>query len=155
MPVLSNPKWERFCQERIQGKSEIEAYELSGFSPDDGNASRLSSRPEVQARIQELTGNAAERAEVTVASLIEEAEAARLLAMGSNQASAAVAAIREKGVLSGKRIERAEHGGPGDFNKMSSDELADYIKARANRVGASLPGMGITAGSNGSGTKPH
>jgi hypothetical protein len=31
------------------------------------------------------------------------------------QLSAAIAAIKEKGVLTGKRIERREVGGPGEF----------------------------------------
>jgi hypothetical protein len=34
---------------------------------------------------------------------------------GYGQLSAAIAAIKEKGVLTGKRIERGEVGGPGEF----------------------------------------
>lgn len=154
MGVLK-PRHEKFAQELAKGATEVEAYEIAGYTPDAGNANKLANTSEVQARVLEITSAGAQIAEVTVASLIEEAEAARILAMGANQASAAVAAIREKGVLSGKRIERAETGRPGDFTKMSSDELADFIKARAGRVGASVPGVGTAPGSNGSGTKPH
>jgi hypothetical protein len=43
-------------------------------------------------------------------SLIREAEEARAAAFSAAQYSACVAAIKEKGILSGKRIERSEHG---------------------------------------------
>jgi hypothetical protein len=39
------------------------------------------------------------------------------------KSSAAVAAIKEKGVLSGQRIERREIGAPGEFESLSDDEL--------------------------------
>jgi hypothetical protein len=50
--------------------------------------------------------------------------------MRDGQYSAAVAAIKEKGVLSGKRIERAERGGPGEFEwleNLSADQLRELI----------------------------
>ncbi len=45
--------------------------------------------------------------EVTVESLIYDAEEARAAAIKAGRFSAAIAAVREKGVLSGKRVERA------------------------------------------------
>jgi hypothetical protein len=42
--------------------------------------------------------------------------------MASGQNSAAVAAVKVKGVLSGKWIERAEVGAPGEFETMTDDE---------------------------------
>jgi hypothetical protein len=41
----------------------------------------------------------------------------------SGQLSAAVTAIKEKGVLFGMRIERSEIGSPGEFEHLSDDEL--------------------------------
>ena len=41
-----------------------------------------------------------------------------------------IAAIKEKGVLSGKRVERRESGGPGEFEaieKMTAAELRAFI----------------------------
>jgi hypothetical protein len=52
-------------------------------------------------------------ADVTAESLISEAEKARVRAMDNGQLSAAVAGIKQKGVLTGKRIERSEIGAPG------------------------------------------
>jgi phage terminase small subunit len=67
---------------------------------------------------------------VTVESLINEAEQARLGAMQAGQYAAAVAAVKEKGVLSGKRVERRESGDPGEFaaiENMTADELRAFI----------------------------
>ncbi len=137
MPVLSNPRWERFAQARAKGKTATEAYEIAGFKPSDANAAHLSARPEIQGRIQELTGKAAERAVVTVESLIREVDEARELAMAINQPAAAIAAIKEKGVLSGKRVERSEQGLPGEFAEldgMSTDELRAYLTAEGEAL---------------------
>jgi hypothetical protein len=43
--------------------------------------------------------------------------------MESKQFSAAIAAIREMGVLSGQLIERREIGAPGEFEALTDDEL--------------------------------
>jgi hypothetical protein len=70
---------------------------------------------------------------VTVESLINEAEDARVAAMEAGQFSAAIAAIKEKGVLSGKRVERSERGAPGKFDwleDLSADELRAFIDGK-------------------------
>jgi hypothetical protein len=60
---------------------------------------------------------------------------ARLAAMASGQISAAVSAIKEKGVLSGKRIERSEVGAPGEFETMTDEELERALIERIARLG--------------------
>jgi len=42
--------------------------------------------------------------------------------MENGQLNAAVAAIKEKGVLSSTRIERSEIGAPGEFDALTDDE---------------------------------
>lgn len=121
---------------------EVESFADAGYERNDGNAVTLSRRPEIAGRIKELKGAAAEAAVVTTAGLIAEAEEARLLAMEERNAAAAVAAIREKGVLSGKRIERAERGGPGEFDwleNLSADELREMITRAMNGEGFAAP----------------
>jgi hypothetical protein len=52
---------------------------------------------------------------------------------GKRQFSAAIAAIKEKGVLSGKRVERSERGVPGKFDwleDLSADELKAFIDGK-------------------------
>jgi hypothetical protein len=73
---------------------------------------------------RQITTAAAERTGVTVESLIREAEQARLSAMQAGQYS------EEKGILSGKRVERSERGSPGDFEwieNASAEELQALI----------------------------
>jgi hypothetical protein len=57
MPALNNPRHENFCHEVAAGTTLLAAYLASGFR-DTGSArfhaSRLHSRPEVQARIREI-----------------------------------------------------------------------------------------------------
>ena len=48
----------------------------------------------------------------------------------SGQLSAAVSALREKGVLSGKRVERSEIGAPGEFDHLNDDELERALAER-------------------------
>lgn len=72
MPLLSNPKHERFAQELAKGLSASAAYVAAGYAKSDSNASRLSGNEKVRARVQELLQEGAERAGVTVQRVVEE-----------------------------------------------------------------------------------
>lgn len=63
---LKNTRHERFAQELAKGKSAAEAYVLAGFKANDGNSIRLKGNERVAARLAELVGKAAGKAEVTV-----------------------------------------------------------------------------------------
>jgi phage terminase small subunit len=76
LPVLSNPKHERFAQELAKGKTATEAYQLAGYAPNDGNAARLKGNDRIEARLSELQQRSAAKTEITVASITE-----RLLAI--------------------------------------------------------------------------
>jgi len=54
MPILANAKHERFAQELANGKSPPEAYVIAGYSPNEGNASRLKGNEKVRRRLTEL-----------------------------------------------------------------------------------------------------
>lgn len=110
MPVLSNPKHERFAQELAKGKSQAEAYSTAGYAPSEPNASRLTSNDKVQARVAEILDRAATRAEITVASITE-----RLLAIAergetSKEApllSVARAALMDAAKLNGLVVDKS------------------------------------------------
>lgn len=68
MPALKNAKHERFAQELAKGETADAAYENAGYSPNRGNATRLKANESVAARVAEIQGKAAARAEITVAS---------------------------------------------------------------------------------------
>jgi hypothetical protein len=66
---------------------------------------------------------------VTVEGLIAECDEA--LAREMRNPTAMVAAIKEKGILSGKHVERRESGAPGEFDWLenaSADELKAFIE---------------------------
>jgi hypothetical protein len=85
-------------------------------------------RKRVSARVDEICGKAAERAIVTVASLIAEAEEARELAMRLGQPSAAVAALTAKAKLAGLWVEKTDNRNRNvDLDKMTDDELEQQI----------------------------
>jgi len=135
MPVLSNPRHERFAQLLAQGKSAVGAYEQAGYRRDDGNAVRLTKKTAIAGRVQELTRKAAEKAKITVETLLRELDDIRQRAMASGQLSAGVAAIKEMGVLSGVRVERKEVGAAGEFDHLSDDELERLLVERFIALG--------------------
>ena len=106
------------------------------------NASQLLTKPKVAERLRELQESAAARAEVTVASILNELEDARKLAEKINQPSAAVAATLGKAKVAGLIVERKEVGKPGDFEGMNVDELRDYITREAARLGIGVQDAG-------------
>jgi hypothetical protein len=152
MSTLSNHRRELFAQLLVQGFTAVDAYEKAGFKRHDGNASTLSRHPEIEARLEEIRGELgraedgtcadfplgtsviAAKANVTPESLMEQAQAILEQAMRSGQLSAAVSALKEKGILSGKRIERAEIGTPGEFNHLTDSELLAAIRERFTKL---------------------
>lgn len=72
MPVLDNARHERFAQELAKGKTADEAYTLAGYKPHRGNASTLRANQNIEARIAEILGKGSQRAEVSVARILEE-----------------------------------------------------------------------------------
>ncbi len=143
MPVLSNPRHERFAQELAKGRSQVDAYELAGFKPDDAHAARLAGNGRISGRVAELLAAGAKRVEVTVESLIAEAEEARQGAMQDHQWSAAVAAVKEKGVLSGVRVEKSERKSINDVRRIHDNELDALIANLVAREESEKRGAGV------------
>jgi hypothetical protein len=146
MPVLDNHRRELFTQLLFQGFPAVDAYEKAGYKRHDGNACTLANHPEVLARLEEIRGEGeqgwpvgtraiAARANVTVDTLIDDSEKVFQRAMEIDQLSAANTAIKGKGILSGKWVERAEIGAPGEYDALSDDELERQIMERVARLG--------------------
>ena len=142
MPALRNPRWEHFAQELAKGKPASEAYVLAGYKTNDGNCIRLKGTERVIARVQELLGRSAARAEVTVVSILSELEEARKQAVEIGQPSAAVSAIVAKAKVAGLIVERKEVGKPGEFEGMNVDELREHIAREAAALGIGMPDAG-------------
>jgi hypothetical protein len=132
MSILKNSRHERFVQLLAGGLPATDAHEQAGYKRNFGNASTLSKARDIQARLNEIKNAGAERAAVTVESLIAECDEARRIAIEDRNPQAMIAATREKGVLSGKRIERSERGEPGEFDwieRASDQQLVEFIES--------------------------
>jgi phage terminase small subunit len=54
MGPLANQRHERFALFLAQGKTATEAYVLTGYKANDGNASRMKGNERILARVQEM-----------------------------------------------------------------------------------------------------
>lgn len=109
MPVLDNPRHERFAQELAKGKSATEAYNAAGYQGDRTAASRLSTNVNVQSRLAELQSRAAEKAVVTVEDIARQLDEDRTFARENGAAAAAVSATMGKAKVLGLVVEKSEN----------------------------------------------
>jgi len=138
------PKQEAFACAYVETGNASEAYRRAyntkNYKPEAVwvNASKLLSDANVSLRVQELQALAAERCIVTVASITQELEEARALALQEAQASAAVSASMGKAKLHGflvdKRDLTSSDGSmtpkPGlDASKLSAETLREILNA--------------------------
>ena len=70
MPTLRNSRHERFAQALATGKTADAAYVLAGYKENRSNAARLGADRDIQARVAEIQSVGAERAAITVESLM-------------------------------------------------------------------------------------
>lgn len=152
MPVLSNPRHERFAQELAKGKSAGQAYAEAGYKPCDQNASRLIRNDKVQARKAELQDRAAVQVSVTREWVLER------LIENANRAMQAVEVVvngvptgeyRYEGNVANRALElvgkelsmfidRKEVGKPGEFDRMTEDELRTHLAREAEALRARI-----------------
>lgn len=76
MPVLRNPKHEKFAQELAAQRPAAEAYVTAGYADNPAstphNARRLRNTPDIQARVKELALEGAELAGVHLGAILHE-----------------------------------------------------------------------------------
>lgn len=116
MPALENARHERFAQELAKGSSQSEAYRTAGYSGVssvlEAGASRLVRNVKVADRVADLKARAAERAEISVASVTK-----RLLAIATKAEAkedapmlqVARASLMDAANLNGLVIEKGEY----------------------------------------------
>jgi hypothetical protein len=145
MPILSNPRHELFAQELAKGRSAVDAYRAATGKDNRRYASELGHRPDILGRVAfllserakadaEATAMATEALSVDKQWLIEKAEEARLMAMANKQSAAAIAAVKELGILSGFRVEKRENFNSRSADDYTDDELADIAAGGPNRL---------------------
>ncbi|MBO9122798.1 MULTISPECIES: terminase small subunit [unclassified Rhizobium] len=142
MSVLANPRHEAFAQAVASGKSATEAYAVAGFKPHQQNASRLMLNDVVRARVAEIQALGVERALVSIESLTDELEVARVQAMASGRYAAAVSAILGKAKL--HNLLKADSTSPqstglftfdGSMLDDLTDDEMDLLERVALRIG--------------------
>jgi hypothetical protein len=72
---------------------------------------------------------------------MDEFEQARVQAMKNGREGAAVNATKEKSILSGHRVERAEIGSPGEFDHLSDDELERVLIEHLSELGLTVDAL--------------
>lgn len=143
MPVLSNPRHERFAQELAKGETADAAYQTAGYSPDRGHASRLAANGSIVARVAELQAVTAaavvEQTAITRTTILQ--ELAKLATAPTNdehvRPSVKRAACLDYAKIEGWVIERSEVGAPGDFSRMSEEELHAALREQAQGLDVS------------------
>jgi hypothetical protein len=138
MPRGSEGRLVRFSRALATGMGPYEAAIAVGY-PDGpsakSNARKRACRPDVKRMVAEIRKPAADRLETTLDELIKRADELFKLAMSSGQLVAVLNALKELGILSGKRVERGERGEPGKFDRMSDGELRQAVADRAEQLG--------------------
>lgn len=164
MPALKKAKYEMFAQELAKGHSAAEAYIAAGYRPSHSNAGNLRNKKEILGRVAELleqrdkietkaTEIAIERTALTkewvINHLIENAlqclgkipvkvqedEAGHSLKIFERHPVAANRALELLGREKNMFIERHEVGDPGEFARMSDDELNENVRKQAAALG--------------------
>jgi hypothetical protein len=125
MGVLKNSRREKFAQAVAKGKSQVDAYRVAGFVPNDGHAARMAAKPDVRERILELKERAAEKAECTVADIARQLDEDREFARELQNPSAAISATLGKAKVLGLIIDKAETSGPNGGPIVNRIELVD------------------------------
>lgn len=72
MPALKNAKHEAFAQGLAKGLSASDAYASAGYKESRSAASRLSTNVNIEARVAEIVGRGAEKAEVSIERVLKE-----------------------------------------------------------------------------------
>lgn len=143
MPVLKNPRHERYAQELAKGQSQVEAYAAAGYSRSKSCASELlSSKPYIHERVAEIQGETANKSTDKMASVTRADVLSELLKIGmANVGEDAVRAADKRAALlnyaqiEGWVIERREIGEPGEFSAMDESSLMEEIMRDAAEAG--------------------
>lgn len=141
MPVLKNARHEALAQALAKGKTADDAYQLAGFKPNRGNATRLKANESIRARVDEIVGKVNERV-IDKLAITKERVAAEL-------AKIAFLDIREA-VRWGKspldtESENASSNGLGIYpvELVPSDQISDEAAAAVSEVSLTQTGVKI------------
>jgi phage terminase small subunit len=159
MPILPNPRWEKYAQCVASGMTPGRAAASAGYAKSGNNQGRLKTIPEVARRIEEvriqlyeatIKKSAVEKSHV-IQSIIETREAAK----AAMQYGAALKADELLGKTIGMFIERREIGRAGEFEGLSDKrEIVEAIIARIEHSPEGSDVGSVAGGEGESGEEP-
>ena len=162
MPQLTNPQHEAACQARAAGGDVAASYRAGGFGGNPGSATKFFQRDAIRARVMEIQDEAfkSQRRATEVATkkagleeswIIERVKYAIEIALrgepilnedgnptgkfGKRNVKAAIDGLRLASDFKGMRLTRHEVGGPGDFARMTDEELDASLAETARALG--------------------
>jgi hypothetical protein len=142
MPRGSKSRLVMFARELASGKKPREAAVAVGYPPGtsfDANAYKRARRADVKRMVAEFRAPIAEKFDITLEWLVAENLELYREAKAAGQIREAGERLKELGVLSGKRVERSERGEPGEFERMSDEEVWKDLTRRARALGFEPP----------------
>ncbi len=142
MPNELTPKQEKFCQKYVELGNASEAYRQAYDAGNMSNeaikveACRLLQSPNISLTVLELQEEHRERHKVTVHSITQELEEARLLAIQNTQCSAAVSASMGKAKIHGydKTVLSNDPDNPLAPSSVSLTVTPDLVKSIVQQV---------------------
>jgi phage terminase small subunit len=159
MPILSNPRHEKFAQSLAAGKSATEAMADAGYA-DPRNSTRLTKNDEIRARVDELLDRAAANVQVSrewvLERLVENANRAMQVeeikkpdGTGTGEykyeGNVANRALELVGKELGMFVDRKEVGKPGEFDGLTVEQKRERVVGIAKQLGVDR--IGTPAGS--------
>jgi hypothetical protein len=161
MPALTDPRWERACQLRANGGELVKSYAEAGYGGKPANAVRFFKKPQIVERIQELVQERYEderkaREIATQEAGIDKSWVLKRLKYltdislqkvevvrrgkptglyGAMDGPTAVKCLTLATNIGGLVVQRHEIGAPGDFQRMSDEELNESLVLQAQALG--------------------
>jgi phage terminase small subunit len=135
MPPLPNPRQEQFALGLAEGKSKSQAYADAGYSPDRGNAVRMTAKNSVQARVAELQRTAADGVIASRKRTLEHLAAIAYAEFGDEDVSTKekLTALQALAKFEGYNVESSVSGIT-DKRTLEPEELWETIRERIELV---------------------
>jgi phage terminase small subunit len=112
MPILKNPRYERFAQELASGKTAEQSYSLAGYAPNRGNFMQLKANESIMSRVRELLDRGAKRAELdrewVLSRLMENANRAMQAQQVLDSEGKPIGEFRYNGAVANRALDFAE-----------------------------------------------
>lgn len=108
MPMLDNPKWERFAQASAAGMNATDAMAEAGYARIGANAKRLTNNDQIKDRVKEIQGRDAADLKITRQWLIEQQVDVYKEARQEKDYGPANTALKQAAIMSGHWVEKSE-----------------------------------------------